>query len=76
MTTTFFSVRPMHCCAAIMMFLLFGRTKTVRAGTFLISLRMLSVEGFMVCPPLMTPSAPRSVKTLASPSPAQTARKP
>ena len=34
----------------------------------------LSVEGFMVCPPEMMPSAPRSRNTSASPSPAQTAR--
>ena len=29
---TFFSVSPMHCSAAIMMFLLLGKTKTVEAG--------------------------------------------
>ena len=75
-TTTSLEVRPTHCWAAMMMFLLLGSTKTTSAGTFSISLRMLSVEGFMVCPPEMMPSTPRSRKTSASPSPAQTERKP
>ena len=37
---------------------------------------MLSVEGFIVCPPDTTPSTPRSWNTAARPSPAQTERKP
>ena len=76
MTTICFSVRPAHCSAAIMIFLLLGRMKTVSAGIFSTPSRMLSVEGFMVCPPDTTPSAPRSQNRAASPSPAQTDRKP
>ena len=48
MTMTFFSVRGMHCSAAMMMFLLFGNTNTVEAGVRLTSRRISSVEGFMV----------------------------
>ena len=76
MTTTFFSVRPWHCWAAMMMLPLLGRTNTVSAGTWSMPARMLSVEGFMVCPPETTASQPRSRNTAARPSPAQMARKP
>ena len=76
MTTTFFSVSAAHCWAAMMMFPLLGRTKTVSAGIWSTPSRMLSVEGFMVCPPDTTPSTPRSWNTAARPSPAQTERKP
>ena len=76
MTTTCFSVRGMHCSAAMIMFLLFGRTKTVEAGVRLISWRISSVEGFIVWPPVTTPSAPSSRKSSSIPLPAQTATAP
>ena len=76
MTTTFFSVRGMHCSAAIWMFLLFGNTKTVSAGVRLTSLSMSSVEGFMVWPPVTMRSTPSSRNSSAMPSPAQTATAP
>ena len=72
MTTTFFSVRGFTCSAAMMMFLLLGNTKTVLAGTWFTAVRMSWVEGFMVWPPEMMPSTPRSLKTEAMPSPAHT----
>ena len=75
-TTTCFSVRAAHCWAAIIMLPLLGRTNTVSAGILFTPSRILSVEGFMVCPPDTTPSAPRSRNTAARPSPAHTARKP
>ena len=75
-TTCLPSTRRTHCSAAMMMFLLLGRTKTTSAGVASISRRMSSVEGFMVWPPLMTPSAPRSRNTAARPSPAATATTP
>ena len=75
-TTTCFSVRAAHCWAAIIMLPLLGRTNTVSAGILFTPSRILSVEGFMVWPPLMTPSAPRSRNTAARPSPAATATTP
>ena len=47
-TTISFSVRPTHCWAAMMMFLLLGRINTTSLGVRLTSLRIASVEGFMV----------------------------
>ena len=76
MTTTCFSVRPWHCWAAMMMFLLLGSTNTTSLGVRFTSARMASVEGFMVWPPDTMVSTPRARKVSAMPSPAQTARKP
>ena len=67
------SHRRTHCSAAMIMFLLLGRTKTISAGVRSISLKMSSVEGFMVWPPEITPSTPRSLNTASSPAPAHTA---
>ena len=66
----------MHCSAAMMMFLLFGNTNTVSAGVRFISLRMSSVEGFIVCPPVTMRSTPSSRKSSAMPAPAHTATAP
>ena len=76
MTTTRFSVSGMHCSAAMMMFLLFGNTNTVSAGVRFISVRMSSVEGFIVWPPVTILSAPSSRKSSAMPTPAHTATAP
>lgn len=48
MTTTCLSDRGAACSAAMMMFLLLGRTNTISAGVRSMALRMSSVEGFMV----------------------------
>ena len=53
MTTTVLGVRASTCWAAMMMFLLLGRTKTVSAGTLFTASRMSWVLGFMVWPPEM-----------------------
>ena len=76
MTMTFLSDSGMHCWAAMMMFLLFGSTNTTSAGVLLTSVRMSSVEGFMVWPPVTTRSTPSSRKRFAMPSPADTATTP
>ena len=76
MTMTFFSVRGMHCSAAMVMFLLLGNTNTVEAGVLLMTLRISSVEGFMVCPPVTIPSAPSSRNRASMPAPAQTVTTP
>ena len=76
MTMTFFSLRGMHCSAAMMMFLLLGNTNTVEAGVRLISFRISSVEGFMVWPPVTMPSAPSSRNRSSMPLPAQTVTMP
>ena len=47
-TMTSFSDRPTHCWAAMMIFLLLGRTNTTSLGVRFTSRRMSSVEGFMV----------------------------
>jgi len=75
-TMTCFSVRPTHCWAAMMMFLLLGRMNTISLGVRLTSCKIASVEGFMVCPPETIRSTVRSRNTASRPSPAQTARKP
>ena len=75
-TITLRSASLMVCSAAMMMFLLLGSTKTVLAGVACTALRISSVEGFMVCPPLTTFSTPRSWKRALMPSPAATATKP
>ena len=75
-TTTRRSASFSACSAAMMMFLLLGRTKTVLAGTLWTAARMSSVAGFMVWPPETTASTARSVKTALRPSPAATATKP
>ena len=65
------------CCAAMMMFLLFGSTKTVEAGVRAMARRMSSVEGFIVCPPVTTASQPRSLRNRDSmPAPALTVTTP
>ena len=75
-TMTRFSVIGTHCSAAIIMFLLFGRTKTVSAGVRFTARRMSSVDGFIVWPPVTILSAPSSRNSSAMPSPAQTATAP
>ena len=75
-TMTSFSVRPTHCWAAMMMFLLLGSTNTTWLGVRFTSCKMAWVEGFMVWPPDTMRSTPRSRKVAARPSPAHTARKP
>ena len=73
---TCFSESGAACSAAIMIFLLFGRTKTTSAGTASIAWSRSSVEGFIVWPPRTSWSTPRSVNTLSKPSPAATATNP
>ena len=75
-TTIVRSAMPWACSAAIMMFLLLGSTNTVLAGVAIMAFKISSVDGFMVCPPLTTVSAPMSVNSSFSPSPAHTATKP
>ena len=75
-TQTFLSASLTACSAAIIIFLLFGRTNTISAGQALIAARMSSVEGFIVWPPLTTQSTPMSENTASRPSPAATATKP
>ena len=75
-TTIVRSAMPWACSAAIMMFLLLGSTNTVLAGTLCTAATISAVEGFIVCPPDTTASAPRSVKMALRPSPAATATKP
>ena len=71
-TITSRSVRPTHCWAAMMIFLLLGSTITDLPPVASTARRMSSVEGFMVWPPETISSAPSSRNRLASPSPAQT----
>ncbi len=75
-TTSLPSMSPTHCWAAMMMFLLLGSTNTTSAGVRAISRQISSVEGFMVWPPEITPSTPRSLNTPAMPAPALTATTP
>ena len=75
-TTTSRVASSLAACAAMMMFLLLGRTNTTSAGVCSMAFKISSVEGFMVCPPSMMPSAPRSRNTPARPAPAHTATKP
>ena len=49
--TVLFREGQRPAAAAMMMFLLLGRTKTISAGVRSTALRMSSVEGFMVWPP-------------------------
>ena len=64
------------CSAARIMFLLFGRTKTVSALMRSAAFKISSVLGFMVCPPSITSSTPSSLKISESPSPAEIVTKP
>jgi uncharacterized protein len=76
-TTTFLSsVRSLACSAARIMLPLFGRIYTVSAGTFSTACRISSVLGFIVWPPSITSSAPRSLKISLRPSPAETTTNP
>ena len=70
------SDRPHALCAAMMMFLLFGRMITASAFTSFAASSRSFVEGFMVCPPETTTSTPRLLRIFALPSPAATATKP
>ena len=63
-------IRKSTCWAAMMMYLLLGRTKTTSAGTLLTSSRISWVLGFMVWPPETVRSTPRLANTSAMPSPA------
>ena len=72
MTMTFLSVSPAHCWAAMTIFLLLGSTITAAPADSSTARRISSVEGFMVCPPVTTRSAPSSWNRAVRPSPAQT----
>ena len=75
LTSLSFAIGP-ACSAAIIMFLLLGNTYTTFAGVFSIALKISSVDGFIVCPPLTIVSAPMSLKSSSSPLPAHTATNP
>ena len=70
------SARGMVCWAARSIFLLLGSTNTFFAGVAKTALKISSVLGFMVCPPLTTTAQPSSKNRLLSPSPAATDMKP
>ena len=76
MTITFLSLISAACCAARRIFGLFGKTKTLRALTFLIACAIVSMLGFIVCPPEIRLSVPRLLKTSSMPSPTLTATMP
>ena len=72
MTTKFLLVTSPACSAAKTIFLLLGKTKTVRAGTLSAAFAISSALGFIVCPPTIISSTVKSLKMEASPSPGAT----
>ena len=71
-TITFLSESSAACCAASIMFELFGSTNTFLAFACFMALSIVSMLGFIVWPPSITTETPRSLNTALIPSPALT----
>src|SRR5450756_2906797 len=65
-------MRPAACCAAMMMFLLFGRQMKDLALHALMGSRKASVGGFIVSPPLTLICTPSLWKISSNPGPGET----